>query len=644
MGFMIETPDSAATVEKKTTVYSAFKGVDFSVDPSLVDRNRSPYAPNLISDIGGMPEKRLGWRVLTTLESPINGIYGGEAGGSFALIVHGGTKLYKITFTDGLATATEIKTGINNGRSTGFFMSKYGDSGVTTRLFILTGAEYLTYDGTDVTSVSDSAYVPRVLIGRAPSGGGTPFEGVNLIGAARREDFKGNDGDKVFHLSADNITSVEKVEVLNDNGETEEYTAATGASIGAKEYKANLEEGTITFAAAKPTPVTGTDNIYITYKKTVEGYADKINKCTIAALYGYGGDNRVFLSGNPDYKAYDWYSEVYEPGYFPDLNYATVGSNDKAVMGYLKLGQYMLIVKEDSNETSTLLQRRAAKENGETVFYTEQGVTGLGAVSKYCFCAFIDEPLFLSRMGVMGVYSTNILAERSFKNRSYFVNSRLIKEDLKEACACEWNGYYILAVNGHAYILDSKNKAYLKNQSNDSSDYVYECYYWDNIPARVMFERGGELYFGTAEGKLCKFNTDRVKLDRYNDDGNAISCAWATKNDDDEAGYLYKTMQKRGCSVTIKPFTRSSAKIYVSKDGEYEKLVRSANMDIFTFEDLSFERLSFNTNDSPQDIYLKKKVKKYKRMQIIVKNDGLNEGFGIFRITKTYAIGNYAKK
>jgi hypothetical protein len=67
-------------------------------------------------------------------------------------------------------------------------------------------------------------------------------------------------------------------------------------------------------------------------------------------------------------------------------------------------------------------------------------------------------------------------------------------------------------------------------------------------------------------------------------------------------------------------------------------------MDIFTFDDFSFERLSFNTNDSPQDIYLKKKVKKYKRLQIIIKNDVVNEGFGIFQITKTFAVGNYAKK
>ena len=45
----------------------------------------------------------------------------------------------------------------------------------------------------------------------------------------------------------------------------------------------------------------------------------------------------------------------------------------------------------------------------------------------------------------------------------------------------------------------------------------------------------------------------------------------------------------------------------------------------------------------PQEFYLNKKIKKYKRLQIIVRNDTLNEGFGIQSIIKIYTIGNYSK-
>ena len=47
---------SKASIRTKT--YSKFRGVDFSSDPSLVDDSRSPWAPNMVSDAGGMPEKR----------------------------------------------------------------------------------------------------------------------------------------------------------------------------------------------------------------------------------------------------------------------------------------------------------------------------------------------------------------------------------------------------------------------------------------------------------------------------------------------------------------------------------------------------------------------------------------------------------
>lgn len=42
---------------RRAVVYRKFRGVDFSADPALIDRSRSPYAPNLISDSGGFPEK-----------------------------------------------------------------------------------------------------------------------------------------------------------------------------------------------------------------------------------------------------------------------------------------------------------------------------------------------------------------------------------------------------------------------------------------------------------------------------------------------------------------------------------------------------------------------------------------------------------
>lgn len=625
---MIITTPAKRNIKMNTTVYSRFKGVDFSIDASLVDKDRSPYAPNLIADVGGMPEKRLGWRVLHQLEQPINGIWYGEINGQKAFIAHGGTKIYKFT-----AIGFEvIQEGVNNAKSTAFFMRSADDTG---KIYILTGKEFLSYDGTTIKNVADDGYVPTILISRNPTGGGTLYESVNLISGKRTESFLGNDTDKTYQLSANKIGSIDKVEVLNSSGE----------KVTTTDYTSDLTTGKVTFTAVQKPIVTGQDNVFITYTKTVEGYVDRINKCTISDLYGLGGSNRVFLSGNPDYKAYDWYSDIFKPNYFPDLNYSIVGTSDTAIMGYQRLGKYQMILKEDNQQDSTVFQRWGTlNDDGTVTFSVEQGIAGIGAVSKHCFGMLADEPLFLSRQGIQAITSNNILAERTIRNRSFFVDSYLTKEsNLQNAVACEWNGFYVLCVNNVAYVLDGKNKSY-KERSTASYDYNYECYYWTNIPAICLLSVAGELYFGTADGKICKFNTDKPNMDKYNDDGKPIVASWATLNDDDDAPHLYKSMTKKGCLVTIKPYTRSSGTIYVCKDGNQRQLLRSGTMDILDWNDIDFDRFTFNTNDSPQDIFFKKKVKKYKRLQIIIENDALNEGFGVLQIVKTFTIGNYAKK
>ena len=85
------------TSRKYTTVYDKFKGVDFSVDAALVDKDRSPDAPNLISGDGNMPEKRPGWRVIHKLEGNVNGLFKTEIDGEIINLAHVGSNIYKFT-------------------------------------------------------------------------------------------------------------------------------------------------------------------------------------------------------------------------------------------------------------------------------------------------------------------------------------------------------------------------------------------------------------------------------------------------------------------------------------------------------------------------------------------------------------------
>lgn len=596
-----------------STTYSQFKGVDFSADPMLVDKSRSPYAVNLISDSGGMPEKRPGWRTLLQQEGNVNGLWRCEIEETAHLLAHIGTTIVEWSEE---GTVTTLKEGVNDGRSTAFFLLG--------KLYILTGAEYLQYDGTAVTDVE--AYIPTVVVNRLPTGGGDFIESLNLIGSKWIEEFIGDGTSKEYQLSYTEVDSEATVKVYENNAWVEK--------VQGTDFTVNTASGKIVFTTA---PASATvPNVKITASKD-GGKGDKIRKGKSAVVYN---DQVVFVAGAE--KGVDYRSGYGKPGYFPDTGYDRVGTDETDIMGYCKVGEYLGIVKESNSQDSTIFLRWHEQQTDsegvtETVYRKKQGVVGVGAISRYAIGMLLDEPLFLSRQGIFAITSNAVTFERTLHNRSAFVDYLLTREKgLEDAVCVEWNSYFLVCINGHCYILDSKQQT-TKNRIN--SVFVYEGYYWEGIPARVFLAVGDTLYFGTEDGRICRFNTDIETVAKYNDDGEAIVAIWSTKSDDDGYPQHLKTLVKKGCSVTIKPFTRSSAEIYARTEQDaVERLIREGAMDIFDWEEINFERFTFNSNDAPQDIMIKKKIKKYKRLQLVVRNAEANEGFGVFQIVKCYKV------
>lgn len=723
----------------KTTIYSNFKGVDYSTDPSLVDTYRSPYAPNLISGVDGMPEKRVGWRILHTLEQPINGIFDGILDGVHYFVIHAGTKLYS---WDGVEANSPvlIKSSIANAKSTGFYFNVITDVDTeidrvnsnasddannddtdkiikgTDLIFVMTGTEFLyfgktktltktahTVSWTSGTSevytqtyyhttkvytealtcglISDIAHIPLVKKDVLAADGTrttTVLEDINLVQVKRKRsvicawdganhqsialgikklngtDYS-NDGTiqvrYVFSEHVIQLTEIPSTALKSSNYPVLWYNFYAVRSTGMiylKQLETSSDSGISDWADGE------WDKGYtieIIFSKTVDDYADRINKCTVQTTYGYNSNNRIFFTGNPDYPHYDWYSQFKDPTYIPDLNYSIVGSPSSKITGYLRLDKYLAVLKENSETDSTMYLRYGQINASNVVeFVTFQSLAGVGAISARCMGSLLGDPLFLSNTGIYGIATNSVTDERVMQNRSYYIDSKLTQEsNLQDAISAIWNGYFLICVNGNCYLLDGKQSKSYKSQSG--SDYLYECYHWNNIPATCFlnYRVGDEeiLYFGTSDGNLCRFNTDIDTMSRFNDNGVAIVCGWATKSDYDGDSMRLKTLLKNGNAVTLKPYLRSSAKVYFRTDRDsVESLiqqVQSDTADIFSWEDIDFSRFTFSSNDGPQEISFKTKVKNYKRLQIVIFNDGLNEGFGIFGITKHYVTGNFAK-
>ena len=707
------TPNSPTVY---TTIYDDLKGADFTNDPSMVYKKRSPSLLNMISDKGGNPKKRPGWKVekeaTDDKEVVFNGTVEPVIGSAYEICRLGNVSgtLYDIEmymngvhvkFTEFFETAVSYYAKYTNNSGTNviyiiknksqnyasLYIARRGDSivdaihaggtpyavkiyqspvsggvrdmwsfsyGGEQHLICLIGKKicrYLDGDCIELLSCKTTAsnvvgvfmdsvsggsfflmkdqelyrfvnngsedapvfqfepvvpYVPTVIFSRSPSGGGEMYDAVNLLTRARKESFLGDEESTDYYVSSEIDTEHDVVvSVKDENGAYVETTAFT------------VDGYVVRFDSAKPPVVTGEDNVLIEYTpKNGSAASEYFRRCQIGTLY----ENKIFLSGSTgSYGSYVWYSAYDDPSYFPDLNYIVVGSNDTNVMGMVGLGEYLGIVKEADDSNNTIYLAYSTTLDQETAYACKQSISGVGAVSMKAFKSLGDEQLFLSKEGICG------LSADSVKNRSFYINKRLCDEaGLEKAIAITWDGFYLLGINGNVYILDSRQKTSWKTEW---TNYLYECYYWENVPASAFAVYDGTLWFGTIEGNLCRFKLEK-ESDCYNDNGQAIPCEWSTPFDNDDATYLFKTMMKKGGLCTIESMDATSVDAYLRADKEAEKYIGS---------------ITAEGNGMPTEFHFNKKKKKYKRLQLIFRNNKLNEGLKINEIVKNYTIGNYSK-
>lgn len=644
--FQSSIPDNSKTYKK---VYKGFKGVDFTSALTEVDDERSPDAVNMIGDYAGMPEKRTGYidLGLNFDGQRINGIFPYVTPDSVKyLIVHAGTTLYRLCSDTDLSsisqplnpasyiyialtpsTPTVIYSNANNNRSSSFVMNG--------KLYILDGANYLVYDGTTCEPVENNAYVPTTQIGGKPAGGGEEYEEVNLLSPYRINKFAGDGTSKEYMLDTTNISGVESITV--------EGTAVT-------DFTVDNGAGKVTFSTAPAKPrVTGEDNVVIKFKKTVVGYADRVNKCCVYTTYGINNDTRVFITGNPKFRNRMFYSKTNNPEYFPDTNYTMVGNESTAIMGFVKQYGELIVVKQKNEQDPTLFVCNATTDsNGSAVFTTTQGLVTVGAVSRYTFGNLYDDTLFFTDEGVFGLDTSSITLQKTTQLRSYYVNARLTKELGKyEAVACVFKNYYYLFLNGHVYIADA-----MQRNTNISRSFGYEWYYWDSIPARVAVEYEDELYFGTNDGRLCKFKTvDEYGMDAYSDEysetgeniHHSYVARWCTKVDTLGDASSFKKILKQNIGVFIKPSGLSKGNIIYK--GKEVKYVKTLERDcVFDFDVIDFDNFTFGDSEVPSFVPTNKKERKVETFQIILENDEIGTAMGLLEIHLKYVEGNRIKR
>lgn len=664
------------------TSYSDFKGVDFT--SQICSVNRFPKGKNFI--ISDMVEKRPGYKTVKSLGGKINGLFCALIDDVKYYIIHSGSNLYSVK--DFEEELNELLTGIKNSKSSGFYAEGY--------YYILTGEEYIRTDGKKAELISSHIYNYPFEITDFKS----TYTNLEYSEAHRYEcpyddmltcklrtfanmEYDYSTENSYFFMHYDNLreTTYENImagyfEKLRNRNLLSGWCrvkyksfARCAANDGAIYIKGYLlpenaaraarcifiyEDGTC--EATVGNSYLMPDGKYLNY---VEALATKLNsekigmpfsilyetdtkdskvyKCTASTFIQYGNGVYFFLTGNGNEPNKDWQSSLNDPSYFPSDNYSIYGTEDE-ILGYGQYGENVAIFKKGGNDNNIYIKSVQDTEGLGVTFPTAVGVGGaIGGLSSHTIRNLNGETLYLTREGIYALTSLSTTNMKITRNRSFFADGKLLKEENPEnAIATVWKNKYVLCVNSHCYILDGGQPLAYRDGSNN--DYVYECLYWDNIPATCFMTDENILYFGTDEGDICIFTDGE-----YMDNDTPVDMMIATKLDDDGNYMSLKKMKKKGTGLLVKPYTKSSFDISFVYDNFENTFVKKAYADIFDFDDVDFDRVSFETSQNPRVIPILKKSKKYKSLQFVLRSNN-NEPFGFMSIIKRYTFNNYVKR
>lgn len=565
---------TANTGDLITRVYGNFRGVDFRGEE--INIVRSPDCLNVwkdyreISSIRTRPGMKLETEIVNGKGESVNGIFFYKN----AMLVHCGTKLYKVK--DGVTT--QLRYGINDAPSSAFIYENVW--------YFKDGRRYVRYDGNEISQVE--GYVPTTSIGRNPAGGGKTYEDVNLLTGRRINTFLADHTSVFYYLDAQNIDTdfVPRVKYNGDDLQPGLH------------YSVDYEAGKIQFVIPPSRPLTdGQDNVSIEFSKTIDGYADRILKCTLLQVF----DNRVFFSGNKDYPNTVWHCSLNDPSYCSDLDYYHEGMDSARIKG-LVAGNNALWVFREPSETSTTIfyHTPTIDEEYGKIYPSTHSSVAIGCVGAAI--NFNDDIVFFSERGMEGI-SGDVTTEQVVAHRSTLVDRKMIAEPgYKKMKLIEWEGYLLVIIGNKIYLADSRT-------AFTNEDHIeYDWFYWEmeeTINSANVYN--GVLYLGTVG---CVYTLTDMEKD--------LESYWVTPKDKFNSPHKLKTTNKRGCVVEAEGDISVYAKI---ENSEFEL--------IGTYENIT-------------DFFVSRiKRKKFKDLQLKFQS---STRFSLETVTLECFIGGYAKR
>ena len=471
-------------------------------------------------------------------------------------------------------------------------------------LYVMSAKKTVVYESGEF--VEKKPYIPLVIAGADPAGGGTTLENINLLTGYRRMNFSADGTATAYVLPAE---AVGVVTVTVDN--VEQANAGTF----------NSETHTFHFTSA---PIKGVGNVEITYStdpETAEAARMQILSCRLHEEYNGSTDTRLFVAGNGTNMCY--YTGVTQDGeatamYFPAMNEVAVDMSGSAITGLMRHYSKLLVFKNDG--THSISYEPVTLTDGNTIagFFLrpmnkEFGNEILGQVQTVN-----NYPRTITKDGLYEwrITSSYYKDERYAKRISDMVENSFRRADVQKIVTCDDD----FKKNYYVFLNDADGTVLVNRYELNKGDCwcIYKSRMFRNI--RFAMIHGGTMVF-CNETEAFRLEEDYVYDDAEVPGGEATQIAAVWESGFISFGADFRRKYSSEIYLSVQPQSGSRIVVTAETDKREDYLEKVIENSTFQWSNATFTDWTFNTSDRPTINRVRLKVKKFIYYKLVFRID-----------------------
>lgn len=342
----------------------------------------------------------------------------------------------------------------------------------------------------------------------------------------------------------------------------------------------------------------------------IQGYctdltlADKLMEMTVSTTFGgssglYGNGTRVFLGGCKSDPALMHWSDVNQPLYFSENNYARVGNANAPITAFGKQGEILVIFKptemfytqyvEGSEYTADdVISGKiidVTTVDAQFPIYQINDTIGCDLPATIQLC--LNRLIWATTAGEVYTLVTSYnSSERNVYSVSRNIKRMIEGADMTNAFACDWQEHYILFCKDDVFLLDYNRNSYkyVSNYTKSSGSTTKSFSWWrwkvSGLDASIV-NSSGSVHSQTIDRFSAAFFDDKNivlygigdPIEDFNGNGKTFSPNYIFSFDLDEMESCYSMLKTKMFDMSYPQRHKNIDRVYIVFGNEYQSKI-----------------------------------------------------------------------